>query len=220
LARPTEEFAMNLLIKTLATLCLAAAAVAAQAEDLRVAVNADFTLPPLTEGVGSLFIGFDLAQPIPGVIAEGDTSFRVEDIGINALFNGSAVTSAVNQVGWFSDADSFYHGIDVRLRDLLVPGDLMQLILTTPMALSSGPMSAPVLDRLSLSGLQGGIYYYGPGSFIPTAEGLLSAASYKVSAVPEPAAALMLPLGLVLIAALRRRRASLQVGASVMGRNG
>jgi hypothetical protein len=201
----TKEPAMKNFSKTLAALFLAAAAMAAQAEDLMVAVTANFTLPPLMHGPGSLSIGFDLTEPIPGVIAEFDTSFRIENIGIDAIFNGSAVTSTVNQVGWFSYPDSHYFGIDVRLRDLLVPGDLMQLILTTPLPLSSGPAGEPKLERLSLSDLQGGIYYYGAGSFVPTAEGQLSDGTYRVSAVPEPAAALMLPLGLLLIAMLRRR---------------
>jgi MYXO-CTERM domain-containing protein len=198
---------MKTLSKTLAALCLAAAALAAHAEDLRVTVTSNFTLPPLTDGVGSLSIGFDIAEPLTGVIAEGDLSFRIVDIGITANFNGIAVTSTSNQVGWFNYADQFYYGIDIRLRDLLVPGDLIQLILATPVATYSGTTSAPALERLSLSGLQSGIYYYGLGSGAVTAEGLLTEATYNVSAVPEPAAALMLPLGLLLIAGVRRRRA-------------
>lgn len=195
---------MKTLSKTLAALCLAAAAVAAQAEDLRVTFTSNFTLPPLTEGLGSLSIGFDLAEPIAGVIAEGDLSFRLENIAIDAIFNGSAATSTSNLIGWFNYPDYNYFGLDVRLKDLLVPGDYLQMILVTPLPLYSGTTSAPKLDLLSLGDLQGGIYYYGTGYGIPTAEGLLSAATYNVSAVPEPAAALMLPLGLLFIA-LRRR---------------
>ncbi len=195
---------MKTLSKTLAALCLAAAAVAAQADDLRVTFTSNFTLPPLTEGLGSLSIGFDLADPLPGVIPEYDSSFRLENIAIDAIFNGSAATSTSNLVGWFNYPEYNYFGLDVRLKDLLVPGDLMQMILFAPQVLYSGTTSAPQLDLLSLADMQGGIYYYGAGSFIPTAEGVLSAATYNVSAVPEPAAALMLPLGLLLIA-LRRR---------------
>jgi hypothetical protein len=75
----TKELAMKNLSKT-----LAAAAMAAQAEDLKVAVGANFTLPPLTDGPGNLSIGFELAEPIPGAIAEFDTSFRLENFGVDA----------------------------------------------------------------------------------------------------------------------------------------
>ena len=186
-------------------LALAATAVAAQAAELRVAVTANFTLPPLYAEPGTLSLGFDLAEPIPGVIAEGDTGFRVENISIDASFNGVAMNSTVNQAGWFAEPAFGYYGLDVRLSDVLVPSDRLQLILVTPLALYSGATSAPTLERLSLSDLGGGTYYYPTGFGAFTAEGQLSGATYEVSAVPEPAAALMLPLAMALIATVRRR---------------
>jgi hypothetical protein len=197
---------MKTLSRTLATLCLAAAAVAARAEVLRVAVTANFTLPPLAAGPGTLTLGFDLAEPIPGVIAEGDTSFRVEDIDIDASFNGIATNSTVNLAGWFAEPAYGYFGLDVRLSNMLVPGDRLQMILVTPSALFSGTASAPTLDRLNLSDLAGGIYYYPTGYGAHTADGLLSGATYDVSAVPEPATYALMLVGLAVVGGLARSR--------------
>ncbi len=72
---------MKTLSRTLAALCLAATAVAAQAVDSRVAVTADFTLTPaLIASPGTLSLDFHLAEPIAGVIAPYDTSFSVVDV--------------------------------------------------------------------------------------------------------------------------------------------
>lgn len=95
----------------------------------------------------------------------------------------------------------------MRLKRLLVRGDLLQMIFVTPNVLFSGAAAMPALDRLDLSDLTGGIYYYqrDVGGFI--AEGLMSQASYAASAAPEPAVAWLLPLGVLLIVAARRRSA-------------
>ena len=87
----------------------------------------------------------------------------------------------------------------------LLPGDPIHMILVTPMALS-GPTSAPTLERLGLSDLQGGICHHATGSGTFAAEGVFSAATNNVSDVPKPANALMLPLGMLVIAAVPRRR--------------
>ncbi|MFN0183734.1 MAG: hypothetical protein ACKVQR_07955 [Aquabacterium sp.] len=197
---------MNTLRKTLAVLCLTAAAVAAHADVLRVSMTSNFTLPSMVDGVGSLSVAFELPEPLVGVMPEGDFAFLLRNIGVDAVFNGSAVRSTVNTLGWFNYADFNYFGLDVRLRDLLVPGDLMQMILVTPQVLYSGSTVAPTLERLSLDGLAGAICYYGTGTGACTAEGWLSAGTYDVTAVPEPAVALMLPLGLALRALRRQNR--------------
>ena len=197
---------------TLAALCLAAAAVAAHAEVVSVSITADYTLPPLSPDLRSLSISFDIAEPMAGVIPEFDTSFRIADIDVNATFDGSTVLSTTNQVGWFNYADSNYFGIDVRLMNLLVPGDYIQLILTTPGVLYAGSTDAPVLDRLNLTGLGGTIGYFPMSSGGPSASGWLSSATYGVRLaggpvpVPEPATALMVSLGLLLVAMNARRQ--------------
>ena len=202
---------MKLLRNTLAALCMAAAALAAQAEVVRVSITADYTLPPLLAGLGSLSVGFDIAEPMVGVIPEFDTSFRVENLRLEATFNGSTVVNTSNQVGWFNYADSNYFGVDLRLRNLLVAGDYIQMILTTPDVLYAGTTDTPLLNRLSMSGLGGSIDYYPTGRGGPSASGWLSTATYDVrlasgpTRVPEPATALMVPLGL-LLAALHKRR--------------
>jgi hypothetical protein len=198
---------MKTLSRTLAALCLAATACAALAEDLRVTLSANFELPPLTAGPSTLQLGFTLPEPLTGTIAEGESSFRIVDIDIDAVFNGSAASSQSNLVGWFSEPQFGYQGIDVRLSNLLVPGDLLQMIFVTPVVLFSGPSASPTLERLSLSDFGGGIYYYATGSGASTADGLMGNATYAVSPVPEPAAWWTLPLGLAFIAAVRRRSA-------------
>ena len=57
--------------------------------------------------------------------------------------------STANTIGWLTHSDSFYCGIDVRLRDVPVHGDLMQMIFAPPMALASSPTSTPTLERLN-----------------------------------------------------------------------
>jgi hypothetical protein len=194
------------LARTLAALCLAASSVAVHAIELHVSITSDFDLPPLSAGPGTLALDFDLSEPLSGVTPQADFAFLLSDITVNAIFNGTLATSTTNQVGWFAYADSNYFGIDLRLQNLLVPGDLLQFIFTSPESLFSGTTAAPKLDRLSLSALSGGLYHYptGVGGF--TAEGPLSNATYRVSAVPEPTVAWLLPIGLLLIAGLQRRR--------------
>jgi hypothetical protein len=205
--RHTEDPTMNTLNNFLATVCVAACSLAAHAQtSLRVDIVSGFDLPPLSAGPGTLSMAFELLEPLEGVEPQFAEAFQVRNLNISAVFNGTPFTSTVNTVGWFNYAESFYSGIDIRLDDVLVPGDRMQFILSTFDALYSGTSSAPTLERLMLSGLGGSICYYGNGTGACTADGVLSNATYRVSAVPEPAAALLLPLGLLYIGALVRRR--------------
>jgi hypothetical protein len=205
--RHTEDLTMPTLNRFLATVCVAACSLSAHAEtSLRVDIVSGFDLPPLSAGPGTLSMAFELPEPLEGVEPQFAEAFQIRNVNISAVFNGTPFTSTVNTVGWFNYAESFYSGIDIRLDDVLVPGDRMQFILPTFDALYSGTSSAPTLERLALSGLGGAICYYGNGSGACTAEGILANATYKVSAVPEPAAALLLPLGLSFIGALALRR--------------
>jgi hypothetical protein len=201
-----KEPAMNFLRKTLATLCLAATTLAAQAVDLTVSIAANFNLPPLSAGPGTLTMSFTVSDPVSGAIPESEFGFKLADLSVAATFNSSSITSTANQIAWFAYTDSNYFGIDLRLRNMLVPGDVLQMIIPTFDALYTGTAAAPTLEKLNLGNLSGGIYYYPSGLGGATSEGLLSNVSYDVSAVPEPAAAWLLPVGLMLIAGLQRRR--------------
>jgi hypothetical protein len=194
---------MKTLNRHLAALCLAACSWAAQAETLRVDVTADFQLPPLSPGPGNLSLAFSVDEPLSGVTPQGDFAFLLSDLIIAAAFNGSITTSTVNTVGWFDYGGQNYWGIDIRMANLLVPGDLMQLILSTPLNLYTGSTAAPTLERLSLTDLLGSICYYGTGSGVCTAQGPMSSGTYAVSVVPEPQAAWLLLLGLLVLAGRR-----------------
>ncbi|MBA4178173.1 MAG: hypothetical protein C0505_16700 [Leptothrix sp. (in: Bacteria)] len=184
----------------LAALCLAACSWASQAETLRVDLTADFQLPPMSPAPGTLSLAFSVDEPLSGVAPQGNFAFTLSDVIIAAAFNGSVTTSTVNTVGWFDYGGSSYWGIDIRMADLLVPGDLMQLILGTPMSLYSGTTAAPTLERLSLTDLFGSICYYGTGSGACTAQGSMSSGTYAVSVVPEPQTVWLLSLGLLVLA--------------------
>ncbi len=188
---------MKTLARHLAALCLAAFSWAAQAETLRVDITADFQLPSLNPGSGNLSLGFSVDEPLSGVTPQGDFAFQLSGLVIAGAFNGSTTTSTVNTVGWFDYGGQNYRGIDIRMANLLVPGDLMQLILATPMSLYSGSTTAPTLERVSLVDLPGSICYYGTGSGACTAQGPMSSGTYALSAVPEPQAAWLLSLGLL-----------------------
>jgi hypothetical protein len=194
---------MKTLTRHLAALCLAACSWAVQAETLRVDVTADFQLPPLSPQAGTVSLAFSVDEPLSGVTPQGDFAFLLSDVIIAAAFNGSVTTSTVNTVGWFDYSDQFYWGIDIRMANLLVPGDLMQLILSTPMSLYSGSTAAPTLERLSLADLAGSICYYGTGSGACTAQGPMSSGTYAVTVVPEPQAAWLMLLGLLVLAGRR-----------------
>ncbi len=191
----------------LAALCLACCTLAAQAQTqtLRMTISANFQLPPLSPELGTLSVAFSVTEPLEGVAPQGDFAFVLSNLALDAVFNGSATTSLVNAVGWFNYADQSYYGIDIRMSNLLVPGDLMQLILGTPASPYSGSTETPTLERLNLDNLLGSICYYGTGSGACTAEGPISNGTYAVTAVPEPAALLLLPAGLLMVA-LRVRR--------------
>lgn len=199
---------MKMFSRVLAVLGLAACSLAAQAEPLRVSIAGNFDLPPLSAGPGTLSMHFDLAEPLVGVVAEGAEAFLVINTSIDTVFNGTPFTSTLNTVGWFSYADSSYYGIDIRLDNVLVPGDRMQFIIVTlDGSLYTGTSDAPTLERVELSGLGGAICYYGFGTGACTANGTMSGVSYAVGVVPEPATAWLLPLGLAYIAARRHRKA-------------
>lgn len=199
---------MKMFSRVLAVLGLAACSLAAQAEPLRVSIAGNFELPPLSAGPGTLSMHFDLAEPLVGVVAEGAEAFLVINTSIDTVFNGTPFTSTLNTVGWFSYADSSYYGIDIRLDNVLVPGDRMQFIIVTlDGSLYTGTSDAPTLERVELSGLGGAICYYGFGTGACTANGTMSGVSYAVGVVPEPATAWLLPLGLAYIAARRHRKA-------------
>jgi len=204
---------MKTLTRQLAALCLVACSWATQAETLRVDLTADFMLPPLSPGPGTLALAFSVNEPLTGVVPQGSFAFLLNDVIIAAAFNGSITTSTVNTVAWFDYSDTFYWGIDIRLSNLLVPGDLMQMILTTPMSLYSGSTAAPTLERLNLADLFGAICYYGTGSGACTAEGPMSSGTYAVSVVPEPQAAWLLALGLLVLAVRRRSLPGACVGS-------
>ena len=151
----------------------------------------------------SVSLAFSVDEPLSGVTPQGDFAFQLSDVIIAAAFNGSVTTSTVNTVGWFDYGGQNYWGIDIRMANLLVPGDLMQLILSTPLNLYSGSTAAPTLERLSLADLSGAICYYGTGSGACTADGPMSSGTYAVSVVPEPQAAWLLLLGLLMLAGRR-----------------
>jgi len=201
-----EEPPMHLLRNTLATLCLLATTLAAQAVDLKVAVSGNFNLPPLSAGPGSLTLTFNVTDPIAGATPEGEEAFSLTNLAIAATFDSTAVLSVQNSVAWFAYASDSYFGFDVRLRNLLVPGDVLQMIVGTSAPLYSGTSSAPVLDLVSLTGLGGILAYYPTGFGGSPTSGPLSNTSYAVTPVPEPAAAWLLVPGLMVLGGLCRRR--------------
>lgn len=191
---------------SLAGLGLALVALSAPAADLRVEFGAAFELPPLTAGPNTVSLGFVLDETLAGALPQFDFAFELRDVALSGDFGGAAFDSRHNSLGWFDYADQNYRGIDLRLRDLLVPGDWLQLLMVTAEPLYSGPNTDPTLLRLSLTGQQGGIYYYPPGSPTFSAEGALTGVRYSVTAVPEPGPAALLAAGL-LVLGWRRWRA-------------
>lgn len=196
---------MNTFHRVLASLCLVVFSVTAQAETLRVSINAGFDVPPLATGPGTFSMSFELPEPLAGVVPQGDEAFALGNVPIIGIFNGAPFTSAVNSVAWFNYADPTYRGIDIRMSNMFVAGDQLQMIVSTTDALYTGPADAPTLERLHIEDLGGFLCYYATGSGACTAEGPMFSTVYDVSAIPEPASLWLFPVGLGLLATWRRR---------------
>jgi hypothetical protein len=183
---------------------VAAASHAAQAEELLVRLEGSFSIAPST--VARPFsIEFRVPDPLTGVSPESAEAFSLLAWPVTATLDGS-VGTYTSRPAWFSYESISYAGFDLRMRDVLTPGDLYQMIVVTPEPLYSGPTSAPTLRLGSLDGLPGEICYYATGSGSCTATGSITNAIWSVSVVPEPAVWLLMSAGLSLLAAARLRR--------------
>jgi hypothetical protein len=97
--------------------------------------------------------------------------------------NGGVAKSLSGWAGWYDYGAS--KGIDVRMTNILLPGDSLQLVVNSPLNLFSGAPSDPTISDLHLKGLSSWMEYYAPDytwrAFIPAYN-----ATYDVIAVPEP----------------------------------
>jgi hypothetical protein len=157
-------------------------------------------------------LGFtvNLVAPEPGdagFFVQGDTAWGFSDLAGLLSIDGAPRDDSLSQIAWFAYPGST-QGVDLRFADVFVPGDWMQLVLFTHTPLFDGTVSEPILRLTSRNGLAGFVGYQDPdGDYL---DGVLYAGHYKVGVVPEPAALLLLALGLpaVLRAAGKRRSRS------------
>lgn len=199
---------MNLIVRVIAAAALAACALAARAETLSVNLAATFEMAPLTAGPTLANLAFTIDTPVSAIQQIPGVAL-LQNVPIHARFVSEAGTGdtelATTEVAWFSFPDRSYFGIDVRLSNLLTPGDVMQFIWTTPAAPYGGTDTAPLLTQQSLTGLSGAVCYYAAGSGACTYAQTFSDGVYSLSAVPEPGAALLLLAGLAGMAGVARR---------------
>ncbi len=152
----------------------------------------------------------NLVAPEPGdagFFVQGDTAWGFSDLAGLLSIDGAPRDDSLSQIAWFTYPGG-YQGVDLRFSDVFVAGDWLQLVLSTHTPLFDGTVSEPILRLTSRNGLAGFVGYQDPdGDYL---DGVLYAGHYKVGVVPEPAALLLLALGLpaVLRSAGKRRSRS------------
>ena len=83
---------MNSKILGLLAVGLLAGPIAAQAERLSVHVGADFQLAPLFPEPSTLDLAFSLTQPLNDVVVDGPLAFRLSDLAVDIVLDGTAST--------------------------------------------------------------------------------------------------------------------------------
>lgn len=188
--------------------CLALAQVA-RAEPVEVFVAGMIDVAPYTSGPADFFVRFNLDSVIAAAhVQSGGEAFVLDDLPVEYGINGASSVATHTSIGWFAYASQNYFGIDIRLFDVLVPGnDQLQIVVPTAMSLFGGPANAPVLDLTLLSSLAGNATYYrfSPFSFN---SGSFDNVIYSVTAaaVPVPSTYALAGLGLGLLGWTARRR--------------
>lgn len=130
-----------------------------------------------------LTIDFSVPDLVPGAFsAESESAFTISNVPTSIASDIQSIGGTATEIGWFYYADLNYSGIDIRYVNLFTPGDLLQLIISTPIPLFSGATSAPTLILANLNNLYSRIYYNSNQG--PDAQGSMANTIY--AAVPEP----------------------------------
>jgi hypothetical protein len=189
----------------LAAVSLAACSLTAQAEPVTVSAGGTFTLTAFGTGptAATLQVAMDSVVANPSL---QPSAFLVNDLAVQFTYGNVTKTITNDELGWFDDVNGNYAGIDFRLHDVLVQGDMLQFI-WSPGSVFSGPLSAPTLNLVSLGPI-GGVACYYPNGFGACTNSYFSDGHYSVTAtkVPEPTTLALLPLALGLAAGATRRR--------------
>ncbi len=202
-----KETEMKSFIRIAAALCLAAVTLAARAETVQVTVSGTFALPAFGGSPTAISLQFSMPRDVPGAVPIDET-YSVADVPIRLTIGSSTTNYIDTSVAWFDYAASFYSGVDIRFFDIGISGDMLQFIVQTPSSPYSGSEATPQLNLVDLDGLYASATYTGPPPDREYGSATTFDATYQVASVPEPAALVLMPLGLAIILARRRRRSS------------
>jgi MYXO-CTERM domain-containing protein len=176
-------------------------------------VTGNFDLPGLTDSGGAAIPGgsfsldVSVAAGVPNLVVEGSESFYVQGLDFALTANGTTISYQDTRAGFYTFAGGG-QGIDLRLFNVLAPGNTAQLIISTASPLFSGSTSAPTLLDYQSASPEGTtlVFYpatsnlfYGTASDVPLS---------VTTTVPEAATAGLWLLGLAALPLWARRRAT------------
>jgi hypothetical protein len=189
----------------LAAVCLAACAATAQAEPVTVSAGGTINLAGFGTGPTAATMQFTMDSVVVNPSLQPD-AFVVHDLAVQFTYGNVTKSITQDEMIWFDYNNGQYAGIDFRLHDVLIQGDMLQFI-WSPGSVFTGPVAAPTLNLVSLGPI-GGFACYAAAGFGACADSYFSDGHYSVTTtnVPEPSTLALLPLALGLAAGATRRR--------------
>jgi hypothetical protein len=111
----------------LAAVCLAACAATAQAEPVTVSAGGTINLAGFGTGPTAATMQFTMDSVVVNPSLQPD-AFVVHDLAVQFTYGNVTKSITQDEMIWFDYNNGQYAGIDFRLHDVLIQGDMLQFI--------------------------------------------------------------------------------------------